>query len=353
MSPQNKHLLFIGNPGAGKSTLLNCIMRDRNSGELREDQMFKSGISYGSGMTLQLHTEQITDTIFMDTPGLEDSTNRKEAAEAITEALKKNGYYQVVFVLTLESGRVRPSDVATITLVLESASEIIRYGVIFNKLGKNILSSISHDIKMKILTEISLGSGPNKPVPVPLFLRNYPELYDKNNAITAIPELKDFLSKLIPLKINSGNVMDISTNGFEALNMKMAEKIAFLKANNIELQKKMKEDEEYFDTKFQNALEKEKTRQENERQEIRENHEHTIKNMEEQLEKTKHERSEEKRKETSTIVEELSAKHNEELLKELQRDAQSQESTIQQQKDQPNESITTRIQLRKYECFIM
>lgn len=60
----------------------------------------------------------------MDTPGLADIKLRKQAAKAITEALKRDGNYQIFFVITLEAGRIRPEDMATIKLVLESASDI-------------------------------------------------------------------------------------------------------------------------------------------------------------------------------------------------------------------------------------
>merc|ERR1712168_1240374 len=93
------HLLFVGNPGTGKSTLLNCIMNSRNENMNKQD-FFRSGASIGSGMTYRLDTKDINGTVYMDTPGLDDTKKRKEAAKAITEALKKNGRYQVIFVVT-------------------------------------------------------------------------------------------------------------------------------------------------------------------------------------------------------------------------------------------------------------
>ena len=100
-----RYRLFIGNPGVGKSTLINC---------LTQKNLFKSGVAIGGGLTTQLQQEKHGDVVYMDTPGLADVQLRKAAAKAITEALKKNGIYKIFFVITLEAGRVRPVDLATI-----------------------------------------------------------------------------------------------------------------------------------------------------------------------------------------------------------------------------------------------
>ena len=86
---REKYVLFVGNPGVGKSTMLNCIMNLRCLENLSNENKFKSGLSYGSGMTFQLDIKKLDDVTYMDTPGLEDTKKRKEAAQAITEALKK------------------------------------------------------------------------------------------------------------------------------------------------------------------------------------------------------------------------------------------------------------------------
>ena len=91
--------MFIGNPGAGKSTLANCVAKKN---------LFESGINYGQGLTFQLDWKVHNGITYIDTPGLADIKLRQEAAKAITEALKKDGIYQIFFVITLQSGRLRP-----------------------------------------------------------------------------------------------------------------------------------------------------------------------------------------------------------------------------------------------------
>jgi len=253
---RKKNLLFIGNRGVGKSTLLNCIMNKRFRGELREDQLF--GISTQSNMI------RVADTTYMSRESLDDEDERKKTAEAITEALKNGGKYQIVFVVTLEAGRVRPADVATMTLVLESANEITHYGVIFNNLEESVLREIKEgNLEMEFLTQVSIGIPLKKPVPVPLFLGYYAE----HNVITCTQKLEEFLLTLFPIKIKR-------------------KELSFLKENNKAMQKKMEEDEEYFSTRLSLILIEQKGTHEDETKQLKENHKGLVEQMEQQVQQT-------------------------------------------------------------------
>ena len=128
MAPSTiKYRLFIGNPGVGKSALANCIAKA---------VLFQSGINFGKGMTCQLDAREHKGITYLDTPGLDNTKMRRDAAHAITAGLKKNGLYQIFFVVTLESGRLRATDLTTIKLVLEHVPDITSYSLIINKLSK-------------------------------------------------------------------------------------------------------------------------------------------------------------------------------------------------------------------------
>lgn len=104
------HVVLFGNPGAGKSTLLNTLTGTRE---------FASGVKVGRGMTERLQTRAGRGRLYTDTPGLDDGCLREAAASAASEVLSEGGEFVLVFVATLEAGRVRAGDVAAMHVVLE------------------------------------------------------------------------------------------------------------------------------------------------------------------------------------------------------------------------------------------
>ena len=124
-------IIAVGNPGAGKSSLLNSL-----AGEA----IFRSGLNAGKGLTYKLDEKRVGNHHFLDTPGLSDQALRKQAAEAISEGLRKGGEYKVVFVVTEQQGRILQQDSTTIKLVHEAAPEIkMNYGIIVNMISKGKL----------------------------------------------------------------------------------------------------------------------------------------------------------------------------------------------------------------------
>ena len=288
-SGNKKFILFAGNPGSGKSTILNCIMQLGSVEPLRDNQKFKSGVAIASGMTYQLDTKYVNGTTYMDTPGLDDVNKRKAAAEAITSALKKDGEYQVFFVVTLEAGRVKPADVATILLILNSAPEITQYGVIFNKLGKQVLRKLDRDGRMALLTQVTAQCAPGKPkpLPIPFYLERINELDDEDDVIAEIPNLEDYLCTLPAIVINQNNVADIPTESFEAIKLQLEDQLTEYKNNQEAMMIQMEEDRKNFRKQFDEMKLKEEEKYKEQLQKLDNDFKSQMAVMEKKVEGTK------------------------------------------------------------------
>ena len=150
----NEYILFIGNPGVGKSTLINSLVGKH---------VAESGLSSGSGLTMQSQEYQHNGYVYIDTPGLSDTKIRTQATQEIEKALKMNGKYRIFFVLALSAGRVRPDDINTVNSVMESiAAQNKVFNIIINNVSPKEIREIFNDpIQKKLLFE-QINSGKNK-----------------------------------------------------------------------------------------------------------------------------------------------------------------------------------------------
>lgn len=168
-------------------------------------------------MTLQVDRRKVGEITVIDTPGLEDPNFREEAAKQISHTLKQGGYYRVVFVLTLKSGRVRPHDITVINLVLESAPEIKQYGVIVNKLSERVIKTLVRDSNNRIIRLLSIMSGQasHKSFSIPFLLQNFEELEDLGDVTMELPELEQLMRMLPCMNLHPERVSEIDINKFD------------------------------------------------------------------------------------------------------------------------------------------
>lgn len=115
------HVIVVGDPGAGKSTILNGLVGTAARGPRMP---FRSGLSVASGRTIALQTDVVGGVRYSDTPGLDDVALKRQAAAAIANAVCLGGAVRLLFVLTMEAGRVRGANFATIRIVLDALTAV-------------------------------------------------------------------------------------------------------------------------------------------------------------------------------------------------------------------------------------
>ena len=116
--------MVTGNPGVGKSHMLKILVKK---------EVFKSGRALTS-LTTCMQEEVFGDYIFVDVPGLMEAAFVERNKKAVMEALTKDSQYVILFVMTLEAGRIRYQDTEALKALVKAYDFAPRQiMIVFNK----------------------------------------------------------------------------------------------------------------------------------------------------------------------------------------------------------------------------
>ncbi len=216
----------------GKSCLLNSLI-----GQVH----FDSGVSVGSGLTRVLKTVVAPDgNTYSDTPGLEDVEMRERAANEISKAMQSSGDYRIVFVCTLEAGRLSPNDLATVTAVLnaierEKIAVENRYSVVLNKVSKQVLDKCQNRAVCDSLVE---AFATVKSLSHLGFIPYVHELETSSRKMLPNPALlKNFISNAPIIKIPSSAHVKVHANELDRIKARLEQQLEEINAKIEALQK--------------------------------------------------------------------------------------------------------------------
>jgi predicted GTPase len=321
-------IVFCGNPGVGKSSLCNSIF---------QQAIFQSGVSWGSGMTESKQEQVYQSKLYIDTPGLSDTQLRERAAKEIEEALKHNNNYKIVFVATIESGRIRPDDLTTINVVCDAIKTEFEYGLIFNKVSEALEEKINQlgmdqTLLNKILNLVSLHKKPSAVV----ILQESVAMKDRNNEYFQKDEknrlkLLSFLNGLKANLIAESAVDEIDVKDFQK---KIDELEKSHKSAMQELQKALKEQEEKIRkerVEYEERMRELKAEQEEREKKLRAEHEEREKKLRaEQEERDRKFREEQEEKDRKFREEQ---KETEKKFREEQKEIEKKLKEEQEERD--------------------
>ena len=176
----------------------------------------------------------------MDTPGLCDIEKRKQAAEAITKALKQDGIYKMFFIVTLEQGRLRPDDVTLLKMILESAPELTKYYLIINQVSRAVKKKLLNDTAIFNMLLKSGISEVNLPYDTYILDRIDEIDGESDQFIEKAEELIRFVRGAKGVEIHSELVTEISTDTFEEIREQMETKIKEISDKKTDFEKQVR-----------------------------------------------------------------------------------------------------------------
>ncbi|KAG3115752.1 hypothetical protein PI124_g8350 [Phytophthora idaei] len=232
MPSQQENRLFLGNPGTGKSTLINCLTGRAT---------FTSGLKFGGGLTQFFQKQIYNGVVYMDTPGLGDRSIQRQAAEAITAALRESGRYKIFFMVRLKGGHVMSEDLATIEAVLDTVQvNDVYFSVIVNNVQKRQYATLMKK-GPEYAKVVTIINSMKYTTPHIAFIPTIPELEEADNAFTTLPSgIVNFIENYAPsVVIPTHSIQRIDFSRFKKTEKELCNQINELETDNAALNRRM------------------------------------------------------------------------------------------------------------------
>jgi GTP-binding protein EngB required for normal cell division len=204
----NEVIVFIGNPGVGKSSLLNAIL---------QKPIFSSGANAGTGLTKQEEAYYYENKLYVDTPGLDDIDMelKYQVASEIEKALKHSNNYKVIFVITLEGGRIKSADLVTINTVCKAINTEFEYGLIINKATEASIKTVNEAGGIAKLLEGKLNKQPSAILTLS-FAENIHDKEDRyfSEGSPNREKLVRFINQLAAKRIDQANIDKLNVRDY-------------------------------------------------------------------------------------------------------------------------------------------
>jgi len=196
------NVILFGNSGVGKSFLCNSLL---SKYEHRHGLQFRCH-DRCSNMTNTSNTyKNITDT-----PGLSriHKDDQMRSSIEITKALRRNGTYRLIFIITLANDHVQTYDLITMRIILNSLKnlQIVSYGVIFNKISPMSYTRCQNNVNvlMNSINDVMAFETNHF-----YLCEQYPITDQYGLPSSAVIRLIDFIKNVPPVTLNDNNIMDI------------------------------------------------------------------------------------------------------------------------------------------------
>jgi hypothetical protein len=163
-------------------------------------------------------------------------------------------------VVTLEAGRVRADDAATIKIVLEAVDdEAVPFAIVVNKSSSRLLDELARDAEMARDLLAGLCCG-HRVTPFVFFYPYLDDLVDKDNAVAKTNEkFTAFITGLPSTFISADNVRDLAANTYVRTKAELETRLVAMRSDHAlrqEVLQRMDDVREKFRTIIMHLLEK-------------------------------------------------------------------------------------------------